>query len=745
MRLFFVLLFFFTTLTLSAQTIKAIKYEGLVHISEAVALRMLDFDVGDELDDAKVNQALQTYFKQGYFTDITVKEASGVLTFVFIEKSIISKVELEGWKENDDEVKDSVIQIKKGSLFDMKRLEAAKKRIIEAISQEGKIDTVVEIKTEHLENGSVKVVFAVNEGENIIIEKLEFQGLKGLEPASFNAAIANKEHQWMGWFWGRNDGKMKINEMGYDPLRIKDVYMQNGYLDAAVDEPFVRVDFGHYTAEMSYQIIEGEVYRVRDIVLMQEKEVIREEVIEEVLGLERNQPFNIKTFREDAERIKTKIADLGYAFVQVTPDLRKDRASKTVEVVYRIKPGSKVRIRNVIVSGNNRTLDRIIRRELFLAPGDMYSLTDLKDSKNSLGRTGFFESNTIEERRIDENTMDLVVKVKEAPTGNIQLGGGYGSFGGLLLSVAVNDRNVWGSGIDVGVRLEKSERTQNYSFNISNPRLNDSDFSGNFSIFKSSYQYNDYTVNTEGVSVGTGHRFTRHVSGYLGYTYSNNSYEDINKTAIENNNLSLFFEDYSKSSVTMSISYDDTDDYYLPREGFAMGQSFEKSGLGADSDFFKSRSTFNAYQGLAEYIGVDIIARYKARYNYALDTGFLPLAERFYMGGLGSVRGYESYSLAPIDSDGRRVGGDQTFSNSAELNFPLVPSAKMRLTAFVDWGIISGQNSQGVFQEIVRGGYGLGLEWFSPVGPIQLIFANPLLEEPEDRVTHFEFTIGQRF
>ena len=423
--------------------------------------------------------------------------------------------------------------------------------------------------------------------------------------------------------------------------------------------------------------------------------------------------------------------------------LKKNEKDNTVEVVFKIMPGNKVKIRNVLISGNTRTLDRIIRRELYLGPGDMYSLTDLTDSRNSLGRLGFFEGQTIEERRIDNETMDLVVKVKEAPTGNIQLGGGYGSYGGLLVSVAVDDRNVWGSGVSVGVKAEKSETTKNYSFNISNNRLNDSDFSGNFSVYKSSYMYNDYTVNSDGLSIGSGHRFSRYISGYMGFGYSNNNY-DLDAD-FDDNGASFFFESYSKSSVTLSIKYDNTDDYYLPRKGFDLSQVFEKSGLGAVANYFKSRTKFGIYKGLEDTIGFDAILRYKARYNFVADTGYLPVAERFYMGGIGSVRGYESYSLSPsvIQTDGtiRRVGGAQTFSNSAEISFPLIPKAKMRIVTFVDWGLIGDDQ----LSLISRGGYGAGLEWFSPVGPIQLMFATALNPQVGDRTSGFEFTMGQRF
>jgi len=745
------LLFILISTNIFAQTVKSISYDGMVHISEPVALRMLSFDVGEDIDEKIVNDSIKKYFKQGYFNDIWVEFTDGNLKFFFKEKAIISQIELKGWKENDDEVKNAVIQIKKGSLYNEKQLESAKKRIIEAISQEGKIDSVVEIKKEYLENGSIKVTFLVNEGEEITIEKLRYNGVYGIDSDDFDTVIANKEHEFMGWFWGQNDGKMSLRDLEYDNLRIRDLYMQNGYLDAVVDEPFVRVNFNHYTAEMSYEVEEGEVYTVSKVTLYQVKEVVATHKIQEIVTLKAGETFNIKTFRDDSAKIKTMIADMSYAFVQVVPDLKKNKKDHTVEVVFRITPGDKVRIRDVVISGNTRTLDRIIRRELYLGPGDMYSLTDLKDSRNSLGRLGYFDGTTIEEKRINNQTMDLVVKVKEAPTGNIQLGGGYGSYGGILLSVGVSDRNIWGSGINVGVKAEKSETTENYSFNISNPRLNDSDFSGNFSIFHSKYDYNDYGVLSDGVNIGVGHRFSRYISGYIGYGFAQNGYE-LDDTFDANVTDTFYFQDYAKSGITVSIKWDNTDDFYLPREGFELSQSFEKTGLGMDANYLKSRTNLGIFIGLEEYVGFDAIFRYKARANVIVDNGYVPLAEKFYLGGIGSVRGYESYSLSPtttlVDKNGenRRIGGTQSFSNSLEMSFPLIPSAKMRLVTFVDWGFISDDISKDLASNnISRGGYGAGLEWFSPVGPIQLMFAKPLNEQPGDRTSSFEFTMGQRF
>jgi outer membrane protein insertion porin family len=733
----------------SSQNVQSIQYDGMIHISEAVAKRLNEVKVGEPLDPMAVDKTIKNFFDQGYFEDIWAEENEGKITFHFKEKPTISKIELKGYKENDEEAQKTLLQIDKGSLYDEKRLESAKKRIIEALNMDGKIDSVVEIDSEKLDNGSMHITFIVNEGEEIIIKKLTYAGVITQDSDDFESMIANKEEQWLGWMWGRNDGKMKVAELQYDPLRIRDFYMQHGYLDAKIDEPFVAVDFDHYEAQMSYNIFEGDVYRVSDILVFQDTQVIDDKELLEVITLEKNKPFNIKTFREDADRIKTKIADLGYAYAQVQPDLKKDKDTKSVDVVYRINPGKKVRIRNVIVSGNNRTLDRIVRRELFLAPGDLYSLTNLKDSRNALGRTGYFESNTIEEKRIDEESMDLIVQTKEAPTGNIQLGGGYGSFGGILLNVAVSDRNIFGTGINVGLNLERSERTSNYSFNISNPRLNDSDFSGNFSIYDTSTEYDAYTIESTGLGLGTGHRFNRYLNGYLGYNYANNQYSDFVDTLLTVDQR-RYYESYAKSSIVVSGTFDNTDDYYIPREGMVFGQSFEIAGIGGDAEFLKSRTNFSIYQGLQKWTDFDLILRYKARFNYVDDTGsgYLPLNERFYMGGIGSVRGYQNYSLSPnngVDSDldGKLdlVGGKQTFSNSLEFSVPLVPEARMRATAFIDYGMIG----SGSLSEIKRGGYGIGLEWFSPVGPLQLVFSNPFLDKAGDDITHFEFTIGQRF
>jgi len=729
---------------LNATTIKDIRFENLIHISDSIAKEIIGFNVDDELDMQKIDNSIKKLFAQGYFEDIWVEEQSGVLTYHFSEKPLISKVVIDGVGESDSEKYYDAISIKKGSTYDYKRLVSAKERLLEAISEKGTVDSIVEVKTERLENGSMAIRFIVNKGEKIVIDSVTFEGLKAFDRDELEDEVINRQNEYLGWLFGRNDGEMKVTELSNDPLRVKEFYMKEGYLDAQVDKPYVAVDFNRYSADISYKIDEGIQYKTKDIQINISQEGITDFTdVRKKMKLKVDETFNIENFRSDMEKIKYAVADKGYAFVQVNPDIQKDKENGEVTVVFSVIPGEKVYINDVIISGNSRTLDRVIRREIYLVPGSLYSLTDLKDSRNALGRTGYFEDTTVEEKRVSDNKIDLIVKVKEAPTGSVQVGGGYGSYGGLLVSASLSDRNIFGSGISVGLQFDNSEINKRQEFSISNPRLFDSEYSGNFRVFNNEFESYDFTVAQFGASISGGRRFNRFLSGSIGYNYVDSKLSDLFGGTLTNSNNNIVYDStpYQKSSIALSLTFDNTDDFYIPREGYAISGSVEYAGIGGSVEYVKGITKFNAYRGLEEWIDFDMILRYKSSLNYIEDTGFVPVNEKFFSGGIGSVRGYETYSLSPRASNGNRTGGNMSFSNSAEVSMPLIPDAKLRMALFVDYGFIGEDN----FDEISRGGYGVAAEWFSPMGPIQLIFAQPIGDEVGDRTASFEFTIGQRF
>jgi len=728
-----------TTVLLQAQEIKSIKFDGLIHLSPDIAKEIIGIHIGENIDIEKVDQAIKKLYAQKYFKDIWVTEERGVLTFHFKEKPVISQVEISGYGENKKDEILSQIGLKKGDIYDEERIEKAKATLFGIVEQEGYFDTVVEVDTKPLKNGSVKIEFAVNKGENIIIEKLNLCGAKSFSKSDLESVMANKERDFMGWMWGLNDGKVKIDQLQYDAPRIRDFYMRHGYLDAQIDDPLLRVDFNRYSAVLDYKITEGPVYEVKDIKIVLEEPVIDIKELKEDLKLRVGEVFDIEQMRKDMENIKKKIADRGYAYVRVIPDFKKDPKNHKVVLNYMVIPGNKVYIKDVIITGNNRTLDRVIRREVYLAPGDTYSLTDIKDSKSALMRTGYFESVVIDERRVNDHEMELVVNVKETQTGNIMVGGGYGSYDGFIINASINDRNVFGSGIALGLSLDFSKHRSNFNFSITNPRVRDSDYSASVNLFNSEYESYDYTQNKKGGSLTVGKQIARYWNSSVSYQYFTTKLTGMDSDYPD---FELYNgREFATSAITPAIRFNNTDDYYMPRSGMIFSASSEFAGLGGDAKFSKNYLRFATYKGLEDYINYDLILRYKAQVGFIPWDQNLPINEKFFMGGIRSVRGYQSGSISRKDENGYLLGGKYMFSNSVEASIPLIESAKMRLSFFFDYGMIG----EDAFTDEKRAGTGVVIEWFSPMGPINLIFANPLMSKEGDQTSSFEFTMGTQF
>jgi outer membrane protein insertion porin family len=738
---------------LLSQTITSIEYKGLLHLSEDVATEISGVRVGDEFDINKIDQSIKNFYKQGYFSDIVVLATDqGGLIYEFKEKSVISKLEMNGYSSDDEEEALFIeIGLRKGDLYDFKKIEQAKKKLIKKIEAEGYYDTVVEVTAEP-KTDSIALIFDVNKGEKIYIKHLEFAGAKKIDTDELEDALANQEEDIMGWLPGLNNGVAHMDQLGYDAFRAKDVYMKNGYLDATVSEPLMRVDSGSYLADVTYQIHEGEQYRVKSINIQGLPDALDEEEIRDGLRLLQGKIFNVAKLRKDITYIQEQVANLGYAYARVVPHFNKNKKSGTVDIQYAIQTGNKVYIKDVIISGNYTTKDRVIRRDVFLAPGDMFNLTDLKDSKSALGRRGFFEKIDIEQQRVDENSINLLVKVKETSTGSIQAGGGYGSYQGAMLNASLSDRNIFGSGINAGISVDYSKISLNYSLSINNPRIWDSEYSFGMNVYKNEYEYTTYQHNTFGAGVNFGKQFTHNLYGYVGYNYSDNKI-DVNETYDNAGQFRSIFssEDltYSKSTFSLGLTYDSTDDYFVPRDGMILGGSVAYSGVGGTEKFLATSAKFGLYKGVEEYIDYDLIFRYKLRANMLIDKGEISGPEKLFLGGVSSVRGFEPYSIAPSidepDENGTMIrtylGGKKSLINTFEASIPLSEAAKMRLAFFLDYGMIGEDN----FDEIRKSGYGVSLEWFSPMGPINLIFSRARNPEDLDRTSNFEFTMGRKF
>lgn len=727
-------------LSSNAIPLKEIQFSGLKHLSVTSALNLIGLKIGEEIDSAKINAAIIKLYEQNYFENISVQENNGVLNFIITEKPSIAKVTITGVASNDRKQIQSIVGIKKGALFSQANVKEAIERIKAYYEARSYFDTVVEVKEKSLENTEgLELEFIVNRGENIIIDKVHFSGNKKLSYSKVEPVLSNKEKEFMGWMWGRNDGKLKIFELSNDSSRIADEYMKKGYLDVRVSPPYLKTYTDTYKADLTYFIKEGEPYTIKNISL--ENPLFSDEENAKTIKDLRSRIgkiINIEDVRRDVAFIETQSADLGYAFVQVLPDIQKDSQTQEATIDFKVVPHDKVYIRNIIISGNSRTVDRVVRRELFITEGNLYNRTDLTETRNALRRTSYFDEVDIKEEKVDDTHIDLIVEVKEASTGTISGGVGYGSSDGLLLNASLSDSNIFGSGIRSSINVDRSRQTLSGRISLINPRVLDSQYSLGGTLYSNNYEWDNYSEKNYGFDVTLGRQFARYFNASLTYNLEQSNIYRLSPTLLR---TGYALGKSVKSSVTPGISFNNTDDYYLPRKGIIASTGLEFAGLGGDQKFLSSNSMFNFYQGLEDYIGWDLIYRYKASLYKVWDRGNLPINEKIYLGGIRSIRGFESRSVSPKNAWGDEVGGKIAFANSAELSFPLIDRIKLRGAVFFDYGMIGRKK----LDEIQRMSTGFGIEWITPIGPLQLVFAKPLNDKKGDDTNVFEFTLGTRF
>ncbi|WP_240448591.1 outer membrane protein assembly factor BamA [Helicobacter pylori] len=842
--------------------VKSISYIGLSYMSDMLANEIVKIRVGDIVDSKKIDTAVLALFNQGYFKDVYATFESGILEFHFDEKARIAGVEIKGYgTEKEKDGLKSQMGIKKGDTFDEQKLEHAKTALKTALEGQGYYGSVVEVRTEKVSEGALLIVFDVNRGDSIYIKQSIYEGSAKLKRRMIESLSANKQRDFMGWMWGLNDGKLRLDQLEYDSMRIQDVYMRRGYLDAHISSPFLKTDFSTHDAKLHYKVKEGIQYRISDILIEIDNPVVPLKTLEKALKVKRKDVFNIEHLRADAQILKTEIADKGYAFAVVKPDLDKDEKNGLVKVIYRIEVGDMVYINDVIISGNQRTSDRIIRRELLLGPKDKYNLTKLRNSENSLRRLGFFSKVKIEEKRVNSSLMDLLVSVEEGRTGQLQFGLGYGSYGGLMLNGSVSERNLFGTGQSMSLYAniatgggrsypgmpKGAGRMFAGNLSLTNPRIFDSWYSSTINLYadyRISYQYIQQGGGF-GVNVGRMLGNRTHVSlGYnlnvtklLGFSsplynryYSSTKQIIIPSQPVCVSSLGLLLglrqvqscstpgstrvgqtppvtglwdRDYHTpitSSFTLDVSYDNTDDYYFPRNGVifssyatmsglpSSGTLNSWNGLGGNVRNTKVYGKFAAYHHLQKYLLIDLIARFKTQGGYIFrynTEDYLPLNSTFYMGGVTTVRGFRNGSVTPKDEFGLWLGGDGIFTASTELSYGVLKAAKMRLAWFFDFGFLTfktptrgsffynaptttanfkdyGVIGAGFERATWRASTGLQIEWISPMGPLVLIFPIAFFNQwgdgngkkckglcfnpnMDDYTQHFEFSMGTRF
>ncbi|GAX87656.1 outer membrane protein insertion porin family [Lebetimonas natsushimae] len=712
--------------------INQIEYKGLIHISPITANTIITIHKGDELDLKKIDESIKNLYKTGYFKTIKADYTNNKLTFICQEKPIISKLEFENLSEDLKKLlKEQNIMPKKGEIYKKEIFEKLKDFIEQYYLAKKYFNTYINIEKNYITPTKLAIKVIIVKGKKINIKDVNFYGVKQIDKSDLIDLIENQPKTFWSFLPFFNAGELNVFKLPEDRNNIQNFYFNLGYMDSKVQMPLAKVNMDNYSSTIDYKIYEGKRYIIKKISIDYPKNI---KVKLPKLELKPDKYFNISAMREDLNNIKHAFQNEGYAYVNVYPNIKKEGNYATI--IYKVIPGEIVYIRNVTISGNNKTLDRVVRRNIFIAPGDKYSYQNITDSKYALQRTGYLEDVKIEEKKVSNNQIDLNVKVKEGLSGTLKAGISYGSYSKFGVSFSITEKDIFGSGQKLSASADLSATNKTYSISLYNPRVFDSKYSMNTSIFNDEFEGLSYTSKKRGFTLGIGKMLSRNLSANVTYGYTK-----IKLTNYDETELDYLKPSSTKSYIIGSLGYNSTDNYFFPTLGMKASASIEFAGIGGDERFTKTIGSFKYFYPLKNSTyKTYAILKYRIKAGAIKDNGYLPIDEKFYLGGIGSVRGFSSYSISPKDNNGNYIGGKYEFVTGPEISTPINRKIKLWASAFVDYGAV-GEKSL----DISRASAGIAINWITPVGPLTLVFAKPIKKEDGDDTRTFDFSIGASF
>ncbi|MDR9500973.1 MAG: outer membrane protein assembly factor BamA [Desulfurivibrionaceae bacterium] len=758
-----------TAFTERHQRIAAINIKGNSRIDSGAILRHIQNRAGDEYNPARLQEDLRAIFKMGYFDDITLdvrgSDKGKEVTFIVDEKEIIAKVEIKGAKEiNEDDIKE-VLTVTANTIYSPQQVNKSADLIRALYKSKGYYNTRVTTKLTYPKDDYITIEFDIVEGKKVYIKEINFLGNQTFSDSELLDIMITSEKGWLSWF--TESGVLKRDSAKEDANRIGAYYQNHGFVDVKIGEPVItKKDEWLY---ITFHIEEGERYKVGifDIQgdLLDDKEKL---LARTNLGDERY--FTREVLRDDTLALAEFYSSKGYAFADIAPETKKDAANKRVDVILHIDKGELVHVNRILIKGNDRTRDKVIRREMALNEEDIYDASAIKASTARLKRLDFFEDVSITpEATEEENKMNLVVDVKEKATGTFSIGAGYSSVDNLMFMAEVKQDNFMGRGQQVSLQANIGGTNTRYNLKFTEPHLNDSKLLVGFDIYSWEHDYDDYTKDSTGGALRFGYPLWWRWHAYASVGMDNSKLSDLSDYAAQIIIDSQYIE--TSRFVTFGVARDTRNRRYLPSTGARHAISTKKAGsfLGGDSEFTKTEASTSWY--FPVFSKLVFHAKVAAGYINEDDPGDgtpenpskLPVYERFYLGGLSTVRGFENGKISPVDTaTDERIGGTEMAYMNLEFTFPLFEDAGLSGVIFYDAGQVWDRTYKAdpdeyyyrsSYEEFadnwdpstLRHGAGFGFRWLSPMGPLRLEWGKNLDPRDDEDSSIWDFSIGGSF
>lgn len=750
----FLIITVFVAVNLHAEEllIKSIVVEGTKIIDRAAILNKLETKVGEKEDKNKLAEDVKKIFKMGFFSDVYIdreeKNGEVYIKYIVKEKPYIREIKFNGNKDMSEDDLKALLTTKRFSFLDERKILADIDKIKKAYQDKGyyfaKVSYKIEANKEKFQD--MQIVFNIEEGEKVKIKEIILNGVKQFKPSRIKKEMETKEKWFLSWLTG--SGVYKADELKDDFERIKEFYGNEGYIEAKVVGHKVYLNEEKDGLILEINIYEGKQYKVKEIGVTGDAKEYEKDLIPK-LKQKKNETFKRTNIRDDLTMLGDFMGDKGYAYANVEPMLNINEDKGEIDLSYYVSKGKLVNLNRIIIEGNTKTRDNVVRREILLNEGELYNASRLKKSKDRVNRLGFFEDVSFIPQRVltekpeDEEVdlVDLLVKVKERPTGYLTFGVGYSSVDQLMASVQISQNNLFGRGQKLSASVQASNKSQTYSISFFEPYLFGYNVSGGVDIFKTVREYTDYTKKSEGFGLRSGYRINEDWTVSGGYRYEIATVSDVSDYA------SQLIKDQvgtkQTSSVQAGITRDTRNDAFYPTDGAYFSYSIEWAGgfLGGDNNYFKSIVDGAKYFLLPWYHTISVHGQYGFVTGYGGKS--IPIYERFFLGGMYSLRGFKTRGIAPIDPvTGDVLGGSKELFGNLEYIFPLIKEAGVRGVFFFDAG---NAYDGGIFPNELRYSTGMGIRWYSPMGPLRLEWGKNLNPKDGEASAKWEFSIGTVF
>ena len=597
-------------------------------------------------------------------------------------------------------------------------------------------------------------IFKITEGKKILIQTIRFEGNRAFSPKKLKKVMETYEKWFLSWITGA--GTYKEDALKNDANLIADFYSNNGYVNVKVGEPKAELTADKKGLTVTIGITEGDQFKTGSIGFKGELLESEAELAKKV-KLKTGEIFDRSLLRADVSTLTDLYADKGYAFANISPLSKVNNEQKTIDITYEFEKGEKVYIDRINISGNTKTRDKVVRRELKLAEGDLYGATTLKKSKQSLMNLGFFEEANISTTKGSaDNKLNMNVEVKEKATGSFSIGAGFSSLDGVLGQGSVQQANFLGLGLKANASVSFGQKTQYYNLGLTDPYFMDTKWTTGADLFRTQRDYIDYTRRGTGGDIKAGYALTDELSTFWVYKYEQVTLMNESQALLIDKTILVPQPDSSTSSITGNITRNTTDYRLDPSRGMVNDLSIEFAGLGGTNRFIRSIGNTTLFYPV--FWGTVVSLHGTLGYIQGLGKD-IPIDEKFYLGGINSIRGYNGRTVCPVvwvkppvNLAGFQlpavpvyVGGDSEAFLNLDYIFPIVKESGLKGVLFADAG--NAQNGMDKITSDLRFSYGFGFRWASPMGPLRLEYGIPLNPRPgiDKSSGRIEFSLGSFF